>query len=230
MRFPSQRLYLWQTRLPVVLFVLLNLAAQQPGSSLLAARRGQRKAPRVEASKGDRKTIDDDSTPGSKPLSKDYVIGPEDVLAIAVWHEPDLSKTLPVRPDGKISLPLIGDVEASGRTASGLQAMIAEKLQAFIPRPEVTVIVQEVRSRTFNVVGQVLRPGSYSLVRPTKVLDAIALAGGFADFAKVKKIYVLRQKPDGSSVRIPFNYREVIDGDDPGQNVSLEAGDTVVVP
>jgi polysaccharide export outer membrane protein len=159
-----------------------------------------------------------------------YVIGVDDVLAINVWKEPDVSRTVPVRSDGKISLPLAGEVQASGETPKQLEKALAAKLQSFISEPEVTVIVTEVRSQKFNVLGMVSKPGSYPLTNSSTVLDAIAQAGGFRDFAKQKSIYVLRQNSDGSQVRLPFNYKEVIKGKDSGQNIKLQPRDTIVVP
>jgi len=159
-----------------------------------------------------------------------YVIGVDDVLAINVWKEPDVSRTVPVRSDGKISLPLAGEVQASGETPLQLEKLLATKLQSFISEPEVTVIVSEVKSQKFNVLGMVSKPGSYPLTNSATVLDAIALAGGFRDFAKQKSIYILRQNPDGSQSRLPFNYKEVIKGKDSAQNVRLQPRDTIVVP
>lgn len=162
--------------------------------------------------------------------SEEYVIGPEDVLAINVWREPEISRTVPVRPDGKISLPLVGELKASGLTPENLQAKITEELRGYLSQPEVTVIVQEVHSQKFNVVGEVLRPGSYQLARPITVLDAIAVVGGFTEWAKVTKIYVLRRLQDGKRIRIPFNYKDVVKGKNFFQNIELEPGDTIVVP
>ena len=162
--------------------------------------------------------------------SRDYVIGPEDILAVNVWKEPEISRTVPVRPDGKISLPLLGDMMATGLTAQQLQASITQQLQNYVSSPEVSVIVQEIKSEKVNVVGRVVKPGSYSLSKPTTVLDAIVMAGGFRDFAKAKKIYVLRVSKDGIPDRLPFNYKEVIKGKKLAQNVVLEPHDTVVVP
>jgi polysaccharide export outer membrane protein len=159
-----------------------------------------------------------------------YVIGVDDVLAINVWKEPDVSRTVPVRSDGKISLPLAGEVQASGETPKQLETALAAKLQSFISEPEVTVIVTEVRSQKFNILGMVSKPGSYPLTNSSTVLDAIAIAGGFRDFAKQKSIYVLRQNADGSQVRLPFNYKDVIKGKDLAQNVKLQPRDTIVVP
>ncbi len=159
-----------------------------------------------------------------------YVIGPDDVLAINVWREPEISRTLPVRPDGSISLPLVGEIKASGQTPLELQAKITEELRAYLSNPQVTVIVQDVRSQRFNIVGEVVRPGSYTLARPMTVLDAIATAGGFAQWAKTSKIYVLRRNKDGSRLIIPFNYKDVIKGKKFYQDLELEPGDTIVVP
>jgi polysaccharide biosynthesis/export protein len=159
-----------------------------------------------------------------------FVIGNDDVLAINVWKEPDISRSVPVRSDGKISLPLVGEVQAAGQTPRKLEAEIADRLKNYISEPEVTVIVQEIKSQKFNVLGMVARPGSYVLANSPTVLDAIALAGGFRDFAKQKSMYVLRQNPDGTQARIPFNYKEAIKGIKPEQNVKLRARDVVVVP
>ena len=166
----------------------------------------------------------------SETQAAEYVIGPDDVLAINVWKEPEISRSVPVRPDGKISLPLIGDLRASGRTPAQLQADIKKELLTYLSNPEVTVIVQEAKSQKFNILGQVEHPGSYPLSRSMTVLDAIAVAGGFRDFAKTGKIFVLRIGPDGSHVRMAFNYKEVIKGGNLSQNVELEPHDTVVVP
>ena len=167
--------------------------------------------------------------PASAAQSSDYVIGDSDVLAINVWHEQELTRVVPVRPDGKISLPLLGDVQASGLTPVQLQAKLTEQLRDLLENPEVTVIVQEALSRHFNIVGEVVKPGSYSITQPMRVLDAIALAGGFRDFAKVGKMYVLRAQTDGSSKRLPVKYKRAIQGD-LAENFPLQPRDTVVVP
>jgi len=159
-----------------------------------------------------------------------FIIGDDDVLAISVWKEPDLTKQLPVRSDGKISLPLIGDIQAAGRTPPQLEQDIAEKLKAFITDPQVVVIVQEIHSLKFNILGQVTKPGSYPLLAGTTIVDAIAAAGGLKDFAKKKDIYVLRQTSSGGEYRYPFNYQDFIKGKDTKQNIELRSRDTVVVP
>jgi polysaccharide export outer membrane protein len=166
----------------------------------------------------------------SKPHDDSFVIGANDVLAINVWKEPDVSRSVPVRSDGKISLPLAGEIQASGLTPLKLEQDIASKLQSYISEPEVTVIVQQINSQKFNILGMVSKPGSYSLTNSSTVLDAIAAAGGFRDFAKQKSIYVLRRNSNGTEARLPFNYKDVVKGKNPDQNVKLQPNDTVVVP
>ena len=159
-----------------------------------------------------------------------FIIGNDDVLAINVWKEPDITRTIPVRSDGKISLPLVGEVQASGRTPLQLEQEIAGKLQNFISQPEVTVMVQQINSQKYNVLGQVGHPGTFVIANSPTVLDAIALAGGFRDFAKQKAIYILRQNADGTQSRLPFNYKDVVKGKNPEQNVRIQPRDTIVVP
>ena len=166
----------------------------------------------------------------TKAHDDSFVIGNDDVLAINVWKEPDVSKSIPVRSDGKISLPLVGELQAAGRTPLKLEQEIAARLKNYIAEPEVTVIVQQINSQKFNILGMVGRPGSYAISNSATVLDAIALAGGFRDFAKQKSIYVLRQNADGTQTRLPFNYKEVVKGRNPAQNVKLQPRDTIVVP
>jgi polysaccharide biosynthesis/export protein len=168
--------------------------------------------------------------PGNKLHDNSFVIGNDDQLAINVWKEPDLTRSIPVRSDGKISIPLIGEVQAAGRTPLQLEQDIAFRLRSYITGPEVTVIVEQINSQKFNILGQVTKPGSYSLAAATTVLDAIAAAGGFRDFANQKSIYILRQNASGAETRIPFNYKEVIKGKNPAQNIKLEPHDTIVVP
>jgi polysaccharide export outer membrane protein len=168
--------------------------------------------------------------PDAQSVTDSYLIGSDDVLVINVWKQPDISRTLPVRSDGKISLPLIGEVLAAGQTPLRLENTVKELLQPYLTQPEVTVIVQQINSQKFNILGRVARPGSYPLSNPTTVLDAIALAGGCREFAKQKSIYVLRVGPDGTKSRIPFNYQDVIKGKNLDQNVKLQPHDTIVVP
>jgi polysaccharide export outer membrane protein len=166
----------------------------------------------------------------AKPHDDSFVIGNDDVLAVNVWKEPDISRSIPVRSDGKISLPLVGEVQAAGRTPLALEKEIAGKLQSFISEPEVTVMVQQINSQKFNILGQVVRPGSFVIANSVTVLDAIALAGGFRDFAKQKSIYILRQNSDGGQTKLPFNYKDVVNGKNLAQNVKLMPRDTIVVP
>lgn len=170
--------------------------------------------------------------PASAPAHDDsYVIGNDDVLSINVWKEPDITqRSIPVRSDGRISLPLVGEVQAAGQTPLKLEKDIAGRLQSYISDPEVSVVVQVSNSQKFNILGQVAKPGTYSILNSPTVLDAIALAGGFRDFAKQKSIYILRQTADGHEVRLPFNYKEVIKGKNLAQNVKVQSRDTIVVP
>jgi polysaccharide export outer membrane protein len=159
----------------------------------------------------------------------DYKIGPQDVLRIDVWKEPDISRTVPVRPDGKITLPLVNDVQASGLTPTQLAAKIAEGLKKYITSPQVTVGVTEINSRRIFVSGEVARPGAFPLLPNMTVLQALSSAGGFTQFAREKKIYILRME-DGRQVKHPFNYKEAIAGKNVQQNIILEGGDVIVVP
>jgi polysaccharide export outer membrane protein len=167
---------------------------------------------------------------GAPARDGDYVIGPEDVLAINVWHEAELSRLVPVRPDGKISLPLVGDLKASGLTPRELEAELTKGLDAYIHKPQVTVIIQEVNSHKFYVLGGVQRPGSYPLSPNITVLGALVIAGGFRDFAKVNQIYLLRLWPDGTRSHIRFDYKAAVHGSNSYRDLELKAGDTVVVP
>lgn len=173
----------------------------------------------------------DDTKPSATPATTDpaYVIGPQDVLDINVWKEPDMTRVVPVRPDGKISLPLINDVQAAGQTPQQLAADITTKLRKFLTDPQVTVIVTAINSQRVFVIGEVLHAGAFQLVPGTTVLQALANAGGFTTFANVKKIHVMRVV-NGKHVELPFNYREVLNGDSQDENIKLEPGDTVVVP
>jgi polysaccharide export outer membrane protein len=173
----------------------------------------------------------DDAKPAVIAATTDpaYVIGPEDVLDINVWKEPDMTRVVPVRPDGKISLPLINDVQAAGSTPQQLASAVTDKLRKFLTEPQVTVIVTAINSQRVFVVGEVLRAGAFPLIPGMTVLQALASAGGFTTFADVKKIHVMRLI-NGKHTELPFNYREVLKGDNPDQNIKLEPGDTVVVP
>lgn len=191
--------------------------------------KAEEKAPEAAGDKTPAKAQAGISSKPMAPADPDYVIGIEDVLAINVWREPEMSRVVIVRPDGKITLPLLGEFEANGLTPKKLEESLTKKLETLVTNPEVSVIVQEIRSRKFNVIGEVMRPGSYALTNTMTILDAIALAGGFKDFARPKKMYVLRQQKEGT-VRISVNYPKVLKGEAPQQNLKLEARDTIVVP
>jgi polysaccharide export outer membrane protein len=166
--------------------------------------------------------------PGNNPVDDTFVIGNDDVLAINVWKEPDFSRSIQVRSDGKMSLPLLGEVQAAGRTPMQLEQDIAIKLQYYMAKPKVTVMVEQINSKNFNILGQVIKPGSYSLALAPTIVDAIAIAAGPRDFAKQKSIYILRQNSGGGQSRIVFNYKDFLKGK--VQNIKLEPHDTVVVP
>ena len=156
---------------------------------------------------------------------KTFQIGPEDILLVRVWREPDLSGALSVRPDGKITLPLAGEIQAGGLTPEQLTQSIAEALGKFINRPEVLVQIQAVHSKRFLVSGEVGRPGTYPLVTPITVMEALVQAGGLREFANKKKIVIIR-----GTLRLKFNYGDVIKGKNLSQNVLVEHGDHIVVP
>jgi polysaccharide export outer membrane protein len=158
-----------------------------------------------------------------------YVIGPQDVIDVNVWKEAEISRTVPVRPDGKISLPLLNDVQAAGLTPAQLGTQITASLKKFVTDPQVTVIVTAINSQRIYVLGEVTRPGAFPLLPGTTVLRGLSSAGGFTQFAKMKGIYVLRLE-NGKQVKYPFNYKDVVNGKHSEQDIVLKAGDTIVVP
>lgn len=182
---------------------------QQPTSTI----------PTIEESKS---TPDAPSAPVD-PSS--YIIGAEDQLRVRVWREPDVSGDVTVRPDGKITLPLVGEIQAAGRTPQALAQTLTEKLSEFLNRPEVMVEVRAVRSKKYYITGQVNKTGAFPLTVPTTVLEALSGAGGFQQWAKKKKIVILR-----GNKRFKFNYNEVIEGKNLQQNIYLENGDHIIVP
>ncbi len=163
----------------------------------------------------------DQDNPG---ISK-YLIGPLDVLYVRVWNQPNLSGILDVGPDGTVSMPLIGEIKADGLTAVQLKTAITARLNDFLNNPEVSVSVTKINSKSVLLIGGVAHPGKFPLNEKTTVLDALAGSGGFRDFANQKKIYILR-----GTKKIMFNYKEVIQGKHPEQNIELENGDRIVVP
>jgi len=169
--------------------------------------------------------------PVQKAVGQDpnYVIGPQDVLDISVWKETELTRTVPVRPDGKISMPLLNDVRAAGLTPNQLAAQITTSLKRFVTDPQVTVIVTQINSQRVYILGEVTRTGAYPLLPEMTMLQALSSAGGFTQFANRKKIYMFRIE-NGKQVKYPFDYKAVIDGKRTDENVVLRAGDTIVVP
>jgi polysaccharide export outer membrane protein len=161
-------------------------------------------------------------------VAPDYVIGADDTLRISVWKEPDLTETLPVRPDGKISMPLLNDITAAGLTPLQLRDEITERLKKYIADPRVTIVVTGMNSRRVFATGEVLHTGPMTLLPHMTVLQALAQAG-FSQFANLKAIYLLRIE-NGKQQKIPFNYKEVVKGNHPEQNIELKPGDTIVVP
>jgi polysaccharide biosynthesis/export protein len=171
-----------------------------------------------------------DARAGKMPaVSPEYRVGESDMLQISVWKEPDLSKTVSVRPDGMISLPLIGEVKVIGMTSAEIQEVVASKLKAYLLNPRVTVEITEIKSRRVFITGEIVRPGLYPLGGPTTVLQLIAEAGGFTPFAKRKSIVILCQE-NGQQRKLPFNYSDVVHGRSSEQNITLTPGCTVVVP
>jgi polysaccharide export outer membrane protein len=203
------------------------------GSYLIFAYgQGQVVASRADQKETEQKVADARSSGASVQAATtdpDYRIGPQDVITINVWKEPDISRVVPVRPDGKISIPLLNDVLAAGLTPMQLANVITEGLKKYMNGPQVTVIITEINSRRVYVLGQVGRPGAFPLLPNMTVLQLLSSCGGFTEFANSKKIYILRTVGD-KQVKIFFNYKDVVSGRKPGDNIALQAGDTLVVP
>src|SRR5215468_2538140 len=207
-----------KSKFQILLFVVIlgassakaqDAAAQKPEAS-------SRPAPAAQA-------------PATAVVDADYKIGPQDVVRIDVWKEPDISRTIPVRPDGKITLPLLNDVQAAGLTAMQLAASLHDSFSKYLTNPQVTVTVTEINSRRVYITGEVVRAGALPLLPGMTVLQALSSSGGFTQFAKTKSIYVLRTE-EGKQVKHPFNYKEVVKGNLQGQNILLQPGDIIVVP
>jgi polysaccharide biosynthesis/export protein len=167
--------------------------------------------------------------PKSAVADPNYIIGAQDVISVSVWKEAELTREVPVRPDGKISMPLLNDVQAAGLTPSQLADQITVGLKKFVTDPQVTVIVAQINSQRVYILGEVTRAGAYPLLPQMTFLQALSSAGGFTIFANVKKIYLLREE-NGKQQRYPFDYKQVIAGKNSEQNIILRAGDTIVVP
>lgn len=163
------------------------------------------------------------------PADSSYIIGPMDVLEIQVWKEPDFSRQVLVRPDGKITVPLVGDLHVSGMNTMALKELLTEKLQDFIDSPEVTVILLESRSKNFYIIGKINRPGTYPLMKDMTVLQAISVAGGLGEWADADSIRIIRKSGAKEKI-LHFDYKKVISGKDLEQNILLQPNDTIVVP
>jgi len=178
------------------------------------------------------KKKDQERKPGTQTAAQEanaqYIIGASDVLGINVWRETDLSGPVQVRPDGRISLPLLNDVQAAGLTSEQLAADLTSKLKKFLEEPRVTVSVIQINSKKIFIVGEVNRAGSMTLTPGLTVLQALGQAGGFSEFANTKKIYVMRSE-NGQTVKYPVNYKNLLKGRS-DQDLTLMAGDTIVVP
>lgn len=193
-------------------FVTINVLAQDDARSDTPAEKPAASAP----------------TPVAPETPPDYIIGADDTLRITVWKETDLNVTLPVRPDGKISMPLLDDVQAAGLTPMQLGASIKERLKKYIADPRVTVVVTAMNSQRIYVLGEVTHTGAMPLMPHMTVLQALSSAG-FTQFANLKAIYLLRTE-NGQQTKLRFNYKDAIKGRDPQQNIVLRPGDTIVVP
>lgn len=168
------------------------------------------------------------ATPKAATDDPAYIIGPEDTLNINVWKEQELTGQVPVRPDGKISLPLLNDVQAAGLTPMQLATDISQKLKKYVSEPQVTVTVTNIQSKRIFLVGE-LKAGAFPLLPDMTVLQALSAAGCCSEFANTKKIYVLRTE-NGKQIKYPFNFKEALKGNHPEQNILLKPGDTIVVP
>jgi polysaccharide export outer membrane protein len=163
------------------------------------------------------------------PQDRGYRIGPEDMLQVSVWNNEAMSRTAPIRPDGKISLPLLNDVQAAGLTPMELRERLMQRLTEYMPHPEVSVVVTEVRSFKVSVIGQVPKPDRYELRSAATVIDVLAMAGGFTEYASRSRVVVIRSNGDKTE-RIPFDYEKVRSGDPSQTNFQVRPGDIVLVP
>jgi polysaccharide biosynthesis/export protein len=210
--------------IPMTLFFLAWLTLTSGQTSL-----AQQPAAEPAGSKKNNDTGAVKSSGEASENDAEYKIGPQDLLRIDVWKEPEISRTVPVRPDGRISLPLLNDMQAAGLTPMQLSAAITEGLKKYVMNPQVTVSVAEINSRRVYVTGEVTKAGAFPLLPSMTVLQALSGSGGFTQFAKLKGIYVLRME-NGKQVKHPFNYKTVVSGKAPEQNILLQPGDVVVVP
>jgi polysaccharide export outer membrane protein len=203
------------------------LAQQPPRSTAPAAQTSTPAAPSTAAVTTPR--VAAPVVPAGVATSPDFVIGPDDVLAIIFWREQDLSSEVAVRPDGKISLPLLNEIQAAGLTPEQLRATLTQAANRYVEDPAVTVVVKAINSRKVFITGQVSKPGPYALSGPTTVLQLIAMAGGVEEYAKADRIVVMRTE-GGRTISRKFNYKQVSQGKNLQQNIELKPGDTIIVP
>jgi len=213
----------WKTTVAVAALLMSSFALAQDAPAQPAASSASPNVASDKAASDKGTNVVPDSQAGIG-----YVIGPEDVLHVAVWREADLTATLPVRPDGKISLPLLNDVQASGLTPQQLADSVREKLKKYIADPRVTVVVTQINSKRIYLVGEVSRAGATPMLPNMTVLQALSSAG-LSQFANTKRIYVLRTE-NGKQQKMPVNYRKLVKGEQIEQNYVLQPGDTIVVP
>ena len=212
---------MWMVVVAVIALVGFQLSAEAQGQN---ARENGKSTQTASVSK----TSENVAPTGSK-AGPEYVIGADDVLDVSVWKEPELTRTLQVRPDGKISMPLLNDVQAAGFTANQLSQSIGEKLKKYLTAPQVTVILTQVNSQRVYVIGEVTRPGAYPVLPGMTILQAISSAGGLTQFANGKKIFLMRNE-NNIQAKYPFSYKDVLDGRRVEENRPVKAGDTIVVP
>jgi polysaccharide export outer membrane protein len=229
-----RNLIFWAWSMVALAMILPAAKAQEPAPN---QKPGQEATPpATDKATGDKSPASKDAAQVEPAADKksaatdaDYKIGEQDVLNITVWKEPQLSGPVVVRPDGKISVPLIDEVQAAGLTPMELQNLLLEKLRPFLAVPKVSVSMREVNSRKVYVIGQVGHAGSFRINANTTVLQVLTDAGGLRDYANPKKIYVMRTV-NGKPVRFPFHYDAVLKGQHYEENIVLQSGDTIVVP
>ncbi len=189
----------------------------------------QGKAPEKKTSKKSTDIAEQMPAAEQSPVTQEYVIGPDDVLHINVWKETELSGQVAVRPDGKISLALLNDIQAAGNTPTKLAADIREKLKQYVTDPRVTVTVVQMNSRRVFIMGEVARPGAFTMLPNMTLMQALSSAGAVTPYANTKKMYLLRND-NGKQIKMPINYKALISGNAPEQNIPLKPGDTIVIP
>ena len=211
----------------LMILAAFSFGSGTPTSSQNASAQGKKREAREEAKESQSQAGSSAAQAAAENAA--YKIGPQDVVRVDVWKEDQLTRTVPVRPDGKITLPLLNDVQAAGLTPMELAGMLTEGLKKYMNNPQVTVSVTEINSQRVYVNGEVTRAGAYALLPHLTVLQALSNSGGFTQFGRVKNIYILRTE-NGKQIKLPFNYKDAISGKNPEQNIELQSGDVIVVP